>query len=108
VVSQAEAVVGGGALLIDCSIAAADPALKEVSNGVEWRICWLWEKSGGVLIVRTWVIGGGTSRLDTGGWVCELGTVLVICHVAKVCSHWLWSILVCSHMPGSLILATTE
>jgi len=34
VVSQAEAVVGGGALLIDCSIAAADPALKEVSNRV--------------------------------------------------------------------------
>jgi len=108
VVSQAEAVVGGGALLIDCTIAATDPALKEVSNGVEWRICWLWEKSGGVLIVRIWVIGGSTLRLDTGGWVCGLGTVLAICCVPKVCSQWLWSILVCSHMPGSSILAITE
>jgi len=108
VVSRAEAVVGGGALLIDCSVATADPALKEVSNGVEWRICWLWEKSRGVLIVRTWMIRGGTSRFGTGGWVCGLGMVLVICCVAKVCNHWLWSILVCSHMPGSSILATTE
>ena len=46
-VLHAEVLVGGGTLVIVCSIAVADPMLKELSKGVEWRTCWLWEKSGG-------------------------------------------------------------
>jgi hypothetical protein len=40
-VSCAEVVVGGGALVINCRVAATELALKEVSNGVEWKTCWL-------------------------------------------------------------------
>lgn len=48
---------------MDCNVAAADPALKEVSSGVDCRICWLWEKSGGVFIPMTWEPGGVGARL---------------------------------------------
>jgi hypothetical protein len=41
VVSCAEALVGGGALVIYCRVAAAELVLKEVSSGVEWKTCWL-------------------------------------------------------------------
>ena len=107
-VSHVEVLVGGGALVIVCSVMAVDPALKELSKGVEWSICWLWEKYSRVLIVRIWVGGGGNSGLVGGELICGLVTVLLGCCIPDSCNQQLWSVLVCSHMPGSSIRASTE